>query len=471
MATRIVVEWTRETLRVALSEGIEARCRIRAVHSQPIAPAGTVGDALRGLLKTAKTPEATVIGVIPREQVITRLVKFPTTDAGELAQMVELYAKAQLPYPREQTVLDFHVLKQEDGFSAVAVIACQRDVINRHLTALREAGLSPALLTLSSWGVLGWYRKVRAQASQQGTADEPCLVVNVDDARTDLVVIGEDRILSSRSIGQGAADWADAGEAAELLQLEVERSRTAIQKELPGTDVRSLLLTGLGALPQWREQLAQRLGLPALVVESKQPLKGWVGPMATPASPVVIGGLACSGMEGLLNLNPPDVRTHVAHRRKVHELVTVSALLLGVLALGAGLLAMQAVRERRLAVRLERALTQVEPAAKLAQAKTRSTQLVGFVLEGRRRLAANLVGVFDSTPADMTLETLTFERARREVVVRGNAASNQTVLDYIARLEHLDGVTNVQLKYSTRRSGAAGERTDFELAFHQREPS
>jgi Tfp pilus assembly protein PilN len=470
MASRIVVEWTRASLRVAVAEGGGGRWRLRAVHSQPLAAPAAAGESLRALLKTARMAGASVIGVLPREQVITRLVKLPSTDPGEVGPMVELYAKAQLPYPRAQTVVDFHVLRQEEGFSTVAVIACQRELVDRHLAVLREAGLEPALLTLSSWGVLGWYRRLQRSA-ERPAIEEPALVINVDDARTDLVLVRRERLLLSRSVGQGAADWADAGEAVELLALEVERSRAAIQKDLPDVEMRSLVLTGMGELPAWSEQLAQRLGLPSSVVEGRRPLQGWVGPMTTPISTVVVGGLACGPDGRVLNLNPPEIRQQARHRRQVRELSAVGALTVGVLVLGACGLALQGFRHRRHAVRLEQALGQVEPAARAVQEQTRSVQLVAELLDKRRRFAETLAGVFGATPATITLESLAFDGPRRELLLRGTAGSTQAVLDYIAQLERLEGVDAVQLKYATQRAGAGGGRADFELIMSQEQPS
>ena len=351
------------------------------------------------------------------------------------------------------------------AFSTVAVIACQREVVERTVAVLREAGLSPNVLTLSSWGVLEWYRRFR----RGGT--EPALVIHVDDTRTDLVLISEDRIVSSRGIGQGATDWGAGGEVAELLAAEAGRSQAAIQKELPGVAVRAVVLTGSGDLAGWSEPLAQRLGCPVTAVEGSGPLPRWPASASAAGSPVVVGGLACGTLRGLLDLSPPEVRAHVRHREQVRELVAVGALLLGVLALGSGLLGLQAFRERRQARQLDQALATVEPAARRLQEQTRSAQLVGGLLESRRLLARHLAGVFASTPPEVTLEALTFERAKREVVLRGHAASTQTVLEYIKQLEQLDGVGAVQLKHSTRRSSLSGERTEFELILRQREAS
>jgi Tfp pilus assembly protein PilN len=171
----------------------------------------------------------------------------------------------------------------------------------------------------------------------------------------------------------------------------------------------------------------------------------------------------------LLNLSPPEVRAHTSHHRKFGELVTVGALAFGVLAVGAVVLGMQLFRERRAAGRITQVLSEIEPAAKRVQEKTRSAQLVDGVLERRRRLAAHLSSILRHLPSDAVLETFTFERGRRELVVRGNAGSTQTVLEYIKQLERIEGIGQVQLKYSTRRSTAAGERTDFELVMRQQE--
>jgi Tfp pilus assembly PilM family ATPase len=457
VSARIVIEWTRSSVRVAVAEDRGTHRRLRTVQSRAIDGADT-GEVLRALLKSVHARAAQAIGVISREQVITRIVKFPTTDAGELAQMTELYAKAQLPYPREQSVMDSVILHQQQGFSTMAIIACRRDVIDRALAVLRHAALPIDLLTVSSWGVLGWYRQARPRDGH-----EPALVVNVDDARTDLVLIAGDSILSSRSISQGVQDWQGVSETTELLALEVERSGSFIRKELPGTDVRSLILTGLGPLAQWREGLAQRVGLPVVAIDARQPFKQWKSTPESPVSPVVVGGLALSETQTLLNLNPPEIRLALRDREQTRELVTASGLMLGVVALGAGLLGVEVARPQRYAQRLDRALSDVSPTAKQLQEQSRFSRLVSTTLDSRRQLAATLARLFQQTPEAITLEALTFERARRELILRGNAPSTQAVLDYLKQLESLEGIARAELKYSTRRVTAAGERTDFEL--------
>ena len=458
MAARLIVEWTRSSLRVAVCEG-GGRFRLRAVHAQPLPATGEVVPALRALLAQAGVSRADAVGVIPREQVLTRVVKFPSTKAEELAAMVDLYAKGQLPYSKEQAVTSFHVVHQEEGFSTIAIVACQREAVDRLLSTLREADLTPVALTVSSWGVVGWYR----QAVILDASREPALVVNVDDVRTDLVVAAEGRLLTSRSIGQGAQDWSGMVDAAELLVLEAERTRAAVQKELPETDVRSIIVTGSGELTRWSEVLGTRMGLPAEAVEPPA--------AAAAGSVVVVSGLAGSETADLLNLGPPELRAHVRHRQQVRELVAVGLLIVAALALGAGLLAVQDLREQRRAATVDSVLVDVEPQAKRVREKIRMTQMTGAMLSHRRQLATVLSGVLRATPPAVTLEGLAFERGRGQMELRGSADSTQTILDYAKALEQVEDIAAVELKRSSRRVGPSGDRADFELLLRVRAAS
>ena len=105
---------------------------------------------------------------------------------------------------------------------------------------------------------------------------------------------------------------------------------------------------------------------------------------------------------------------------------------------------------------------------KLAEIFGRSVDLVRSLFNERRRFAATLSGIFQATPPPVTLEALTVEPSRREIVVRGLAASTQTVLEYIQVLGQLEGIEGVELKYSTSRVTPAGERTNFELMLRMR---
>ena len=462
MSLRLILELTPSSVRVATASGSTTRMKLEAVFSQPLALGQSPAEGLRTLLKTAKLPSGPLISILPREQALTRVIKFPATRLDELTPMVELYAKAQLPYPREQAVMDFSIIRQGQGFSTVMLVACQREVIDRHLAVLNEAELSPALITMSSWGILEWFRRLgRAQVNRG-----PTLIINMDSARTDLVIANAGQMLSSRSLDQGASSWMQAPETAELLVTEVERSRTALRKELPGHELRAIIMTGVAPDLTWREVLSQRFAVPVDVVDPVHAWKGITVSLTPPGSPVVLGGIAGSNLQELINLSPPELRGALQHRRQVRQLVSVSVLAFSELALGAGILGLHDVRQQQVLGQLDRQIQNMKPTAKHVQEKRRSLHMVGSLLSDRRQLAASLSDVFQKTPPNMTLEHVDYEHGRRELTLRGSAMSNQAVLEYLKILEHVDGVRASELKYVTARITSEGERTSFEIILH-----
>ena len=454
MATRIAIEWARNSLRLAVSKGSQDRWRLRELRVEPFESGTAPAAVLRTALKALRLGGGVrVIGVIPREQVILRVMKFPTTSSEELRQMVELSGKAQLPYATEQAIVDYSLIDQREGFSTVAMVACQRDFLERQLHPLHEAGLQVECLTVSSSGVLGWYT-----AARMTSLVEPVLVINRDEDRTDLVLIRDGRLLLTRSIPSGSDE-----DGPELLTHEIEQSLSTLRKDLPGIEVRSLLLTGVGPLAAWKEKASQHLSLPASVVDGAQPLTGRAMSETASASPVVVGGAACAPTRQLLNLNPPEVRQTTRHQSQVREVVTVGALLLAVLVLGGSVSALHVYRQYRLIARIDQAISEVDPLTRQTKTAAQRVELVTAVLEQRRRLAALLGGVFRSTPSTITLDALTFDRLRREMGLRGRAPSTQDVLAYRKALEQLEGVVEARLKYATARQTADGERADFEI--------
>ena len=462
MKLRVVVEWTRGSARLALCEHRGRQVRLRSFRQEPLGPDADARPVLRRLIGASAGRKAALVGVIPRESVLTRVVAFPTVVASELASMVELYAKSQLPYPREETIIGFEPVRREGGQTTVLLVAAQREVIERHVAVLREAGLPVETLTLSSSGVAAW----AALAQQRGLlaqVPDPMLVVNVDDTRTDLVVVEAGRVLSARSLGQGAQDWGTGTDVTALLAQEIDRSRTALRKELSDTDVRAVVLTGVEAAASWAQALGARVDVAVHAANAAQSFVPQMMPGAS-ISPVVVGGLASQSSARWMDLSPPEHRTRQRHHSQLRELVTAGGLLLAALIIGGSVLALRIGRDRRLAHQLDAVLQEAEPAATAAQRRARTARLVAGVVEDRRHLAGLFAAIFRETAQPLALESVAFERVRGEVVVRGFGPSTQAVLEYVQRLQALEDVARVQLKYSTRRAGASGTRTDFELS-------
>ncbi len=464
---RLVVELTRASVRVVLAEGSSAKPRVRKCLAESLSGPPTA-DMLKRLLAGVPSAGASVIGVIPREQAITRLMKLPSIKPDELAQMVRLSAKAQLPYPPDQAMVDFYVIDQQAGTSTVQVVACHREQVDRYVTLLRGSGCEPSVLTPSSWGVHGWYQRL----GRSPDTLEPVLVVNVDGDRTDIVLIRGTRVMFSRSLSQGpqmqAAESVATGTpqtpdvAVSILAQELERSVVNFRKELPGMEARSGILTGVGPLAQWAPVLQERLQIPIVV----KPMLGSVtlsDPLPPSTSLVVAVGLALVDPQEGVNLLPREVQQAQVQRSRFREFIVTAVLVLLALLVGAGVLSASVNWQGRMHTQTMRALHKLEATTQQTERQEREIAQIQQLLSTRRWTAAMLAEWLKLTSEDLLFESVVFEGARGELVIRGSASGTRQVLDYLRSLKQSDQWDRVELRYSARRSGAASARTDFEI--------
>ena len=455
---RVAIEITRTSVRALLLEGAHAQPRVRAVLIEPCAADGPgAAEALRRIKEQLGAGAAMVRSALPREQAISRMLKLPATKPDELAQMAALAAKTQLPYPVEQAVTNFHVVDVQGGMSTVQLVAYHRELIEAHVSLLRQAGLEPMLATPSAWAIMAWYRRI----GRTPEVREPAVVLHVDADRTDVVVIRGERALFSRSLDQGLREWQGDAEAVEWLAQEVERSVSGLRKELPGVDGASLVLTGLGELEPWKGLFEQRLGKPVIIRPAVGDLR-----LPSPGRPglegsslAVVLGLALADESELLNVLPGEVRRRHVHRRRMRD-VSLAGLLAGVaVALGAGLLWAQVSRQTRWQTQMAGEVRRVEAVTKQTERQQRNVRAVEQALASRRRTAAMLSELFRLTLPEIQFEQVLLNRAPGELTVRGSAPTTRAVLEYIRALEQAGLWQQVDLRYSARR----GSRTDFEI--------
>ena len=457
---RIVLEITRSSLRVVAVEGTRREWRLRHAAVEPLAD--TLDEAtLRRALAPLQPLQDELIVVVPREHVITRLLKLPAARPEELRNMALLAGKAQLPLPADHTVSDVHLVAQDATTSTVQLIVCHRDVVERPLLLLRALGGAPQIITPSSWGVWSWYQRWGKTAE----ITEPVLLVHIDGDHTELALIHAEALVFSRSLAHGVQEWQGGGDAA---AQDIQRSLEALRQELPMLDVHTVLLTGIGSLETWRPLLAQRLGLPVVVAQPSGAV-----PLPQPAtfaqaSPVVALGLAFADVETLVNLVPSDVRRQQRRGQRQRALRVTASVLTAACLVGIGLLWVLAHRRERFLAQATAVIKTLETKTAQTERREQQLRLIEHTLRARRQTAQMLEELFRLTPPDVFFEQLLFERPRGELVIRGSAPATRDVLEYLHHLEQSPQWMRVELRYSGRRNAAGPSRTEFEMVLRQR---
>ena len=199
-----------------------------------------LSETLRELFGQSGLSKRVRVGVANQRTVLRTLELPPVTDHKELAAAVNFQAQDQVPMPLNNAVMDFHPLGIIDTPAGprqrVVLVAAQRDMIERLLTAVRRAGLSPEGVDLSAFALIR--SLYRADPEQEGRV----LYLNVDGL-TNLAIAEGTVCRFTRVVGSG---------------LEGMASELAERRSIALAEARALLAAvDLGAPAPTEQQLAQ----------------------------------------------------------------------------------------------------------------------------------------------------------------------------------------------------------------------
>ncbi|MGA9285574.1 MAG: type IV pilus assembly protein PilM [Solirubrobacteraceae bacterium] len=128
------------------------------VREGEVLDGGALADTLREMFAESRLDKRVRVGVANQRTVLRTLELPPLTDRKELATAVRFQAEDQVPMPLDNAVLDFHPLGVIDTPGGprqrVIVVAAQRDMVERLLSAVRGAGLRPEGIDLSAFALI-----------------------------------------------------------------------------------------------------------------------------------------------------------------------------------------------------------------------------------------------------------------------------------------------------------------------------
>src|ERR1700730_5261703 len=128
------------------------------VRDGEVTDEAALSEALRQLFADSGMSKRVRLGVANQPTVLRPLEPPPLTDRKELATAVNFQAQDQVPMPLSNAVLDFHplgVFDTPDGLRERGVlVGPHRDMIQRLLGAVCNAGLRPEVIDLSAFALI-----------------------------------------------------------------------------------------------------------------------------------------------------------------------------------------------------------------------------------------------------------------------------------------------------------------------------
>jgi type IV pilus assembly protein PilM len=128
------------------------------VRDGEVVDENALSETLRELFGDSHLSKRVRVGVANQRTVLRTLDLPPVTDRKELDAAVRFQAQDQVPMPLNNAVLDFHPLGVVDTPAGprqrVVLVAAQRDMVTRLLSAVRRAGLRPEGIDLSAFALI-----------------------------------------------------------------------------------------------------------------------------------------------------------------------------------------------------------------------------------------------------------------------------------------------------------------------------
>ena len=366
---------------------------------------------------------------VPRNEITTRIVTLPSSDEGELHQMVQLEVEELVPYSADELEVDEAMLRQlHDGSSTVLVAIAHRDVVEKPIAVLAEAGIRPARIDVSCFALYNAFMSSARSAFEQAVA-----LLDVSDLGTDIVVVSDGgRLAFTRGVAHLRAPSATADEVA----AELRNSLDAYSRETGGATVERVLLSGsLERLTELARTLTEVVGVS---VEEAHYVTETTEVEGAGARYAIQTGLALSVVQKSaldINLIPRRIQKKKEHeeKRKV-QLVTLT---LAVLVLLVGYLVVNSkLADKRNYVRfLADQIETTEQPARLVKERKLRVDAIRSQLSRKNSALEVLAEIHELAPQGLVLEEITFIRDK-DIEISGMCYDRRLAFEYAGRLRN-----------------------------------
>ena len=203
----------------------------------PIRKKGREGivAAIREALQASGTLSPQIQTAIGGHSVIARYVYFPKMSRDELRSHIEVEADKYIPFNIKDVVLDCQILeeKKEEGKVHVLIVAVKKEVLDHHLSLLKESGIETTVVDVDTFAAVNAFE--HALGASDSSMKHQALL-DIGAKTTNLSILRGATTFFSRDIPIGGSDFTKA--ISEKTGLEMDEaevlkcSGTKSQEEL-----------------------------------------------------------------------------------------------------------------------------------------------------------------------------------------------------------------------------------------------
>ena len=441
--------------------------RVTKVSAAPVegSVAEELAKAFEGLCRVEGLQPREITIAHPTHLSTIRLFSLPSTDAKEIRDIVDLQAEKHTPYAKEEILSDFKILERDRaGYSRVLLVIVHQDVIQRAVRLVEQARVPLDKVGTELEGLIAWCAQARRRLRSQA---ETVLVIDADSGTTTLLVLQRGQPVFQRSLATGAEHLGhDAGEAADRLLSEVQRSIEALEGEAGAPKIQEVWLTGaVSQLEPIKEKLAAGLELTVRLVSPWDGVE--VGP-GVQASRDRLPPLSFTGLLGLafaasdINITPQPARLRQAFEARAQALVLLGSQAVGALILVTILLIGRAQQQHQYYRHLQQAYRAATDEAQAVEEGLHRLEFMKAQLRHRGELLKVVHELATRSPQGIQWDSLVYTDGDT-VVLKGTSGTLPNVYEYADALRAAKLFAEVDTARVSKRAEETSGVTDFEL--------
>lgn len=363
----LCIDWDERSLRILETSMHRSGPTVRRAVNAPI-PEGldvrdpsAMGDFLRRTLGEHRIRTRRAIADIPRQDTVLNRLALPTGTMDELAAMVHLQIAKELPFSKDQAVIDFAVVPKSGATTCdVWVAAIRVNILEYYRQVFAASGIRLERMGLRPYANL---LAVQAQGLNQGRV----VMVDVGPSMTEINILRDGALMYTRAASVsvpvsvrpapgGAGDGEQAGGASaasaaepwsmDNLLIEVSRTIAAYRATDIGATIDRIVLSGTAGIDERLVQAFEDRFSVSTEIFSLPPNFRWRADMDGSAAPfsaavgLALGHLADVGQRfDFLHVKEPEAE----HRQRVRQRPVLVALAAAA-ALGLGWVGYQPIR-------------------------------------------------------------------------------------------------------------------------------
>jgi|GEM_PF-4761717 Tfp pilus assembly protein PilN len=393
-----------------------------------------ITEKIGAALKKLKFRNESLVVSLPQKIVALRQFKVPSVEAGEIAEMVNFWALRYMPYPIEEMVTAYSLIKQdEQGYSYVNLNVAHRKDAGRLLKILNPWAKNIEAFVLSSYGLV---------AAGANLKETPAVIVSIEESCADIIIASGNNLLFGRAAGVSAQD----DRLGEKLAEEINKTIKAYYREniAAGPDKVIVAQTPYNL----SSVLKEKTNLPVEELDL--------------AEPALAATLNLSYR--FINLLPPEIKENKENTALSAQFGKIAVLfLLSALAVFFSFVVIFYGYHSRLNAFKSEADKIYPEVKELAAIKQKIDALSKKAAQARTLDV--LYEVYRIIPAGLALSSLSYEQGR-EVILRGNAQGLNGVLDSLALFEKSDIFKDAKVNYAAKRKTKDSEIVEFEIIAH-----